>query len=290
MNFYETKNIATFGVAGNFTGHLEQAGEAADFINLKVQDKSAPKGVFPTFLPDCSSSDISKNSRITPVFLHEFPFDSSKIIFPKNEEKLQIEPECGVVFDLKWSENQIINLKPLVFGASNDCSIRKQGAKKISEKKNWGACSKGLAQNLIPLDGFSSKSNINDYRIASFLVREGKIFEYGEDSEIKNYSYIYENLISWLLEKLNNQKDEGPLENIHNYLLESGKPKNIMVSIGATRYTSWGEKNYLQNHDETIVIVYPQSIYSKEQIIKMIENNNLNDKKISVLRQKICSE
>ena len=82
MNFYETKNIATFGVAGNFTGHLEQAGEAADFINLKVQDKSAPKGVFPTFLPDCSSSDISKNSRITPVFLHEFPFDSSKIIFP----------------------------------------------------------------------------------------------------------------------------------------------------------------------------------------------------------------
>ena len=49
MNFYETKNIATFGVAGNFTGHLEQAGEAADFINLKVQDKSAPKGVFPTF-------------------------------------------------------------------------------------------------------------------------------------------------------------------------------------------------------------------------------------------------
>ena len=70
MNFYETKNIATFGVAGNFTGHLEQAGEAADFINLKVQDKSAPKGVFPTFLPDCSSSDISKNSRITPVFFH----------------------------------------------------------------------------------------------------------------------------------------------------------------------------------------------------------------------------
>ena len=121
-------------------------------------------------------------------------------------------------------------------------------------------------------------------------MREGKIFEYGEDSEIKNYSYIYENLISWLLEELNNQKDEGPLENIHNYLLESGKPQNIMVSIGATRYTWWGEKNYLQNHDETIVIVYPQSIYSKEQIIKMIENNNINDKKISVLRQKICSE
>ena len=63
-----------------------------------------------------------------------------------------------------------------------------------------------------------------------------------------------------------------------------------MVSIGATRYTSWGEKNYLQNKDETIVVVYPQSKYSKDKIIEMIENNNIEDKEISVLRQKICSE
>lgn len=294
MNFYDIKNIAAFGVAGNFTGHLEQAGEAVDFVNLKVQDKTAPKGVFPTFLPEFSSADVSnensKSSKITPDFLHVFPFDSTKIIFPENEEKLQIEPECGVIFQAEWTEDKLVNLKPLVFGASNDCSIRKQGAKKISEKKNWGVCSKGLAQNLIPLDGFSSKSNINDYRIASFLVRNGQIFEYGEDSEIKNYSYIYETLVSWLLEKFNYQNDEGPLENIHSYLLESGKPQAIMVSIGATRYTSWGEKNFLQNNDETIVVVYPQSKYSKDKIIEMIENNNIEDKEISVLRQKICSE
>ena len=293
MNFYDKKNIATFGVAGNFTGHLEQAGEAADFVNLKVQDKTAPKGIFPTFLPDAivlANTDVQHSKKITPQFLHIFPFDHSKIIFPKNEENIQIEPECAVIFHAEWVDDKLVNLKPLVFGASNDCSIRKQGAKKISEKKNWGPCSKGLAQNLIPLDGFSSQSNINDYRIASFLLRDGKVFEYGEDSEIKNYSYIYETLISWLVEKLNNQKDDGPLENIHNYLLESGKPQTIMVSIGATRYTSWGEKNYLQNHDETIVIVYPQSKYSKEQIFKMIEDNNIEDIEISVLRQKICSE
>ena len=28
---YDLQNMATFGVAGNFTGHLEQAGEAKDF-------------------------------------------------------------------------------------------------------------------------------------------------------------------------------------------------------------------------------------------------------------------
>ena len=30
MNF-DLNNFASFGVAGNFTGHLEQAGEAVDF-------------------------------------------------------------------------------------------------------------------------------------------------------------------------------------------------------------------------------------------------------------------
>ena len=29
--FIDLKQAATFGVAGNFTGHLEQAGEARDF-------------------------------------------------------------------------------------------------------------------------------------------------------------------------------------------------------------------------------------------------------------------
>ena len=33
------------GVAGNFAGHLEQAGEAADFVAVKVNDKVAPKAM-----------------------------------------------------------------------------------------------------------------------------------------------------------------------------------------------------------------------------------------------------
>lgn len=31
----DLSKMATFGVAGNFTGHLEQAGEAVDFTNVK---------------------------------------------------------------------------------------------------------------------------------------------------------------------------------------------------------------------------------------------------------------
>ena len=39
-----------FGVAGNFAGHLEQAGEAVDFTNVESAG-NAPKGIFPWYVP-----------------------------------------------------------------------------------------------------------------------------------------------------------------------------------------------------------------------------------------------
>ena len=41
----DLSKMATFGVAGNFTGHLEQAGEAVDFTNVKTKEAKAPKAV-----------------------------------------------------------------------------------------------------------------------------------------------------------------------------------------------------------------------------------------------------
>ena len=43
----DLKSAACFGVAGNFTGHLEQAGEAVDFVNIKTVEAKAPKAIFP---------------------------------------------------------------------------------------------------------------------------------------------------------------------------------------------------------------------------------------------------
>ncbi len=286
VQFDET--IPCFGVAGNFTGHLEQAGEAKDFANVQTADKNAPKAIFPTYLPKGTDEDFSPDftsNLKTPGFLHIFPFDFQKIIFPKGEEKLQIEPECGVIFEAKWQEKQLINLKPLVFAASNDCSIRKEGAKKISQKKNWGSSSKGFSNHQLSLDGFEEGCILDDYRIASFLIRGEKVYPYGEDSPVRNYSYIYKKLIAWLLDKFNHQKDQGPAEDIHSYLLESDQPEKIMVSIGATRYTEWGENNFLQNGDKAVVVLYPESLYSKEAILKAVENDDLDSPAISVLSQ-----
>ncbi|MCQ2592816.1 MAG: DUF5718 family protein [Treponema sp.] len=280
MNF-DLKDIATFGVAGNFTGHLEQAGEDKDFLNIKTKEAIAPKALFPTYIPG------AENTTDIPSFLGTFPFDSEKIIFPQGEEKLQIEPECAIIFEADWQNQKITHLKPLCFGASNDCSIRKEGAKKISLKKNWGPSSKGLSSHLIPLSTFDSSSTINDYRIASFLLRDGKAYAYGEDSAVRDYSYVYEKLTQWIIDKLNNQQNEGPAEKISDYLISSGCPKKILVSIGATRYTSFGQNNFLQKGDKALVILYPQQKYTIPQIQAFAQNPTEIPNDISLLCQEI---
>ena len=285
-NFYDTTDIPCFGVAGNFTGHLEQAGEAIDFKNIKTNDQNAPKAIFPTFIP-LDKTPAENDTSAVPAFLTTYPFDSEKIIFPKGEIKLQIEPECAIIFNASWQGNTLVSLKPICFGASNDCSIRKQGAKKISEKKNWGACSKGFSDNQITADGFEKGCILDDYRIASFLIRDNKVYAYGENSAVRDYSYIYQKLTDWMLEKFNNQKDEGPAENIHSYLIAAGRPQQIMVSIGATRYTDWGENNFLQNNDKAVVVVYPESKYTPEQIFEMAETGKFTDSAISALVQTV---
>ena len=283
--------IPSFGVAGNFTGHLEQAGEAVDFANVKTAEQNAPKAIFPTYIPlkSIDSKGKIKNEELAkvPENLLDFPFDQDKIIFPQNEENIQVEPECALIFDATWENQKLKSLKPICFGASNDCSIRKPGAKKISQKKNWGNSSKGLSNNLIDVDTFEPGSILDNYNIASFIKRNNEIFEYGEDSAIKDYSYIYEKLINWLIEKINNQQDEGPAEKIYDYLVQSDFPSKIMISIGATRYTEFGEKNYLQKGDKSYIIIYPKKKYSKESLIKKIKNDEVFEKEISALIQEV---
>lgn len=274
-----------FGVAGNFTGHLEQAGEAKDFENVKTAEANAPKALFPTYIPIAPEQIVDEN--IVPLFLHNFPFDADKIIFPKGEQKVQIEPECAVICDLTWENKKVTAVKPRYFGASNDCSIRKDGAKKISIKKNWGQSSKGLSNHLIGIDKFSSGGILDNYRIASFLVRDGIAHPYGEDSAVRDYSYIYEKLINWITDKLNNQKDEGPAEEINRYLNACKCPQQIMISIGATRYTDYGEHNFLQDGDKSVVAVYPESKYTPEQIQTLVESESFFDQEISFLSQQI---
>lgn len=273
----ESKFIG-LGVAGNFAGHLEQAGEASDFVAVVVRDTTAPKALFPFFVPG------------HPGQLGVFPLSDKAIFLPEaavsGDEKVQSEPEVALWCELEYAGKQVVAIHPRAFGAYNDCSIRRPNAKKISEKKNWGEESKGLAANLLPLSGFAAGCELDDYRIACYLERDGELYAYGVDSAAIDYSYFHGKLLDWAIDKFNHQQDEGPAEHIQGLLAQAGHPPHALISIGATRYTPFGETHFLKPGDTSCVVVYPGSRYSEADIREAIRSSNFGAD-MSVLLQAV---
>ncbi|MBM0416504.1 DUF5718 family protein [Aeromonas veronii] len=273
----ESKFIG-LGVAGNFAGHLEQAGEASDFVAVVVRDTTAPKALFPFFVPGHQGQ------------LGVFPLSDKAIFLPEaavsGDEKVQIEPEVALWCELEYAGKQVVAIHPRTFGAYNDCSIRRPNAKKISEKKNWGEESKGLAANLLPLSGFTAGCELDDYRIACYLERDGELHAYGVDSAAIDYSYFHGKLLDWAIDKFNHQQDEGPAEHIQGLLAQAGHPPHALISIGATRYTPFGETHFLKPGDTSCVVVYPGSRYSEADIREAIRSRNFGAD-MSVLLQSV---
>jgi hypothetical protein len=266
------KNVIGLGVAGNFAGHLEQAGGASDFKDLETQDARAPKGVFPFYVPGEGSH-----------FLHRYPVSADRMRLGSDDENHQIEPEVSLLCELEYEGDRIVGIVPREAMAHNDCSIRREGAKKISEKKNWGPESKGTASQSIPIDRFEPGGVLDDYRIASYLLRDGELFEYGVDSAVKSYSYMYGQMIKWLIDQLNDQKDEGPLENIADWLAVCGHPSQALISIGATLYTDFGETTFIERGDHGIVAVYDANRHDGDAIRRFAsgEDSGTNSKDTS---------
>ena len=241
----QLENVICLGVAGNFAHHLEQAGELEDFKNVVTEAADAPKGIFPFYLPRSKS------------FLGLYSIGTDTLNLPSYEANAQVEPEIAVLFDIIYDDNRkIIDLKAQKFTTFNDCTIRKEGAKKISEKKSWGLNSKGIGDKWIPIDKFEEGGVMDNYHLCSFVKRDGVIHPYGVDAPLLGYSYFYSKLKTWLIEKMNTQQDFGPLEDISMHLKDCNYPKQALISIGATAYADFGEHNYLQSDDEVYVIAY----------------------------------
>ncbi|WP_051144983.1 DUF5718 family protein [Thiomicrorhabdus sp. Kp2] len=278
INKSDLQKMVGFGVAGNFAGHLEQAGETPDFVNVQTASTNAPKGIFPYYV-------TGSNKQIGA-----YPLSSTEIHYPKNLDDnahLQAEPEVCIVFNVSYDDGKVTQLTPKAFAAFNDCSIRKPGAKKISEKKNWGASTKGVSQNFIALERFEKGCELDNFHIASFLKRDGQIHTYGKDSSVLTYSYFHKLLKDWMIEKLNHQQDSGPLENLHQILQQSGYPKNIIISLGATTYTEFGETVFLQPGDEVAIYVYDASQNSAEDVFAHLTGQKTELTNSSILQQKI---
>jgi len=249
-----------FGVAGNFAGHLEQAGEAVDFARVAAAP-DAPKGIFPWYAPGRPDS-----------FLATFPLSADRLHEPVSADRamnLQIEPEVGALCRASYDgDGRVTGIAPVAVGAFNDCSIRRPGAAKISHKKNWGPCSKGIADRLFPVADLDPAGALRTLRIASFLRRGGEVHDYGIDSAASGYSYSGRTLLEWIVDRLHNQhgSDDTPLEPVGRYLTQAGCPRTVLIGIGATRYTDFGERNFLRPGDHSVVIVYDAAVTSPEAV------------------------
>ena len=264
-----------FGIAGNFALHLEQAGEMADFASVETEDENGPKGMFPFYLPGNDGQ------------LGVYPLCDSTIVLPEGEANVQAEPEVALLCDLEYENGMVRAIRPTHFAAYNDCSIRKEGAKKISEKKNWGASSKGLSRQLIPIDRFEPGGIMDRWHICSFLRRGGMLMRYGEDVEITGYSYFYDRLLEWMKKQINTQKDQGPLEPLLEYVKACGYPKHAVISIGATRYTLFGETHFLEEGDEVIIVLYDAEAHCKNPVMSDVVRGDYGKAGMSCLVKKV---
>ena len=247
----------SFGIAGNVAGHLEQAGEASDFTTVAAQ-VGMPKGMFPTHIPGHGS------------FLGTQPFDAHRIVLPEGPDAalVQAEPELALLLRVAWRDGQVAALQPEGVAAYNDVSIRKP-ADKISHKKNWGPCTKGLSKDVLAVDSLAPGGLLSRYRLVSFLRRDGVLHDYGEDSPLSGYSLFFTPLLDWIRDRLNEQRDHGPLEDLSAFLAD--QPDQILVGIGATRYTAFGADDRLQPGDEVTVLVYDGSVHTPEAARRSVE-------------------
>ncbi len=278
------KKFLGLGIAGNFALHLAQAGELEEFKDIITAEEAAPKGMFPFYLPRSLDEEEGLTLHAKEI-LSTYPLSSDNIKLPKEDVNIQAEPEVALICELEYSAGKLSKITPTYFGAYNDCSIRVAGASKISDKKNWGEDSKGFSNTLIKIDKFEEGGIMDNYSICSFLRRDGELKAYGEDVELSGYSYFYEKLLDWMLNQINTQTDFGPLEAISEYIDACEHPETAIISIGATRYTEYGEKTFLKKDDEVVIALYNRDDFSSDQIVHNIKNHSYD--KMCVLAQKI---
>lgn len=252
------------GVAGNFAGHLEQAGEAVDFVNVDAA-AAMPKGIFPWYAPGSST------------FLGAFPLSSTMLAVPERAGdapvRVQVEPELGVMFDMERSANgEVVGLTPRWIAAFDDCSLRRPNAAKISEKKNWGAGSKGIARMAFAVSDLDPRGPLAQIRLACFLRRDGETHAYGVDSAVPTYTLFGAALIDWLVDRIQHQRgaDDTPLEDVGALLAAAPAATSQLVGVGASHYEPYGESTFVEPGDEAIVVVYDADVHSPTTVAELV--------------------
>ncbi|MDU7693578.1 MAG: DUF5718 family protein [Helicobacter sp.] len=264
--------ILGIGVIGNFAHHLEQAGEADSFCDIDAPG-DAPKGVFAFYVPN------------HPEF-GRFCFNNDEIMLPNDTgAHVQAEAEVGLFCDLEYKDGQVHEIIPRFFSAFNDVSLR-NGEGKLANKKNFSTACKATGAK-IKLDKFDKNGICDKFSIISYIKLQSTsdLQPYGPDARLISYSYFYTTLISWLKDKLNNQKESKNLHNINELIKGANYPKRAVIAVGATKYCDLGQNHFLAEGDEIYICVFNHEKYSELEIKEFLSKNAPENANFSFIKQ-----
>lgn len=264
------------GVAGNVAGHMAQAGEADQAADSGHQ--ATPAAVFTFYAPLAHTVDATEQEVLKR--LQSFPVTNAVIDFPrvKGGGNVQVEPEMGLYCDIVYAKDQksVERLVPRRIAAFNDCSLRKlDGSEKLSEKKNWGFGSKGISLRSFRVSSISKGTMVDQLCLTSYIKRGGTVYQYSVDAPARTYLLFHDALLDWIVESINKQENTGKWEEIFPQLVESDYPTSMWIALGAGEYTDWGAANFLQPKDESLVMIYDETVFPKgpsEELVSSLFN------------------
>lgn len=258
----EIKKIPILGIAGNFAGHLAQAGEADISSKNTMPASDKPSGIFPIYFPKMQN------------YLGIYPVSNTQILADFSHPiALQLEAETCILFEVCYQDRQVSQLNPKAFSVFNDCSLRKIKTDKLSEKKNWGTCSTGLGEQWRTINDFSAQGDFAQLHLTAYLRRHDKIMPYGIDTPIQNYQCFNQSLIDWIIDALNFQPDEGAFPELHYSFIDMHQPDQMIISLGATRYTDFGQTGFLQPEDEIGLFIYDSHLTTASKVKDFFAQN-----------------
>ena len=126
----------------------------------------------------------------------------------------------------------VTGLQPRRVAAFNDCSIRSlEGSEKLSEKKNWGCESKGISLRHIDVDSLAPGTVVDRLVMVSYVMRDGVVFKYSEDAPARNYTMFHEPLLEWIIDRMNNQRNEDKWDDIADLIHSADYPENAWIAL-----------------------------------------------------------
>ena len=187
--------------------------------------------------------------------IHTFPVATNIVEYPRcGRQGVQVEPEMAVFVDVQYAEPDSTargNLSCPGGRRFND-SIRARGLG--SQRGKRGAESKGISSRVI--DSFAPGTLVDRLVMVSYVMRDGVVEKYSRDAPARNYMMFHEPLLAWIVDRINNQRNEDKWDDVGELVRAAGYPPHAWIALGAGTYTAWGEKNYLRPRDEAVVIVY----------------------------------